>query len=532
MMNMKFKCFSALSLVAAGILAVVTAGCIKNDLPYPKLPQYILQLAAEGEKAPAAIDSVNYKAVLYLEETTDIMAVRFSEFVISPEAKADPDLLEGSYDMSQPLTVTLSLYQDYPWIITAEQEIERYLTIAGQIGETVIDAVAHRVVVRVPETADLSDLELTSIKLGPEGITTLSPDLKPGEFDGSQPVEVDVTCHGRTDRWEIYVEKTELVVQTVRVDAWSQVIWAYGAGPADVRNGFRYRRSDSSEWIDVPAEDVSQPEGQGAFSACIPHLEPLTEYVVQSVSGDNLGNEVSAATGSTPVLPDGSFDQWWLNGKIWCPWAEGETPFWDTGNTGAATLGESNVQPSEDVPPGMSGQSAKLETRFVGLFGIGKLAAGSIYTGTFKKIDGTNGILDFGREWTQRPTRLRGYMKYHSVPIDYASAEYADLKGQPDECHIYIAMTDWSAPFEIRTNPKNRQLFNPDSPEVIAYGELIRNSDTDGWTEFEIRLDYRDTSRVPRYLQITCAASRLGDYFTGGSGSCLWVDDLELLYDY
>lgn len=515
-----------------GILAIVVSGCIKNDLPYPKIPQYIFKLAAEGEKSPAQLDSLKYTATIFLEETTDIMAVRFTEFEISQDATADPNLLEGTYNLTDPISVTLSLYQDYPWIITAEQEIERYFTIAGQIGETVIDAVGHRVVVRVPETADLNHLELTSIKLGPAGITKMVPDLTPGPINLSSPMEVAVTCHGRTEEWGIYAEKTELVVQTTRVDAWSQVLWAYGAGPADVKNGFQYRQADSDVWIDVPAADISQPEGQGAFSACIAHLEPLTSYVVRTVSGDEYGNEVTVTTGSTPVLPDGSFDQWWLNGKIWCPWAEGGTPFWDTGNTGSSTLGESNVQPSDDTPPGITGQSAKLETRFVGIFGIGKLAAGSIYTGSFKKVDGTNGILDFGREWTERPTRLRGYMKYQTAAIDYASAEFSDLKGQPDMCHIYVAMTDWTAPFEIRTNPKTRQLFDPDSPEIIAYGELTRDTDTNGWVEFEIKLEYRDTSRIPRYIQITSAASKYGDYFTGGSGACLWVDDYELLYDY
>lgn len=519
-------------ILALSVIVFGLNGCIKNDLPYPKIPQYILKLAAVGEKQPASIDSENSKVTVYLEETVDIMAVQFSEFEISPDGKADPNLLEGTYDLSSPISVILSLYQDYPWIITAEQEIERYFTIEGQIGETVIDAVGHRVVLRVPETDDLSRLRLTSIKLGPEGLTTLTPNLTPGPIDLSEPLTVDVTCFGRTQEWTIFCEKTELVVQTTALDAWSQVLWVYGAGPADVKNTFQYRQASSEEWIDVPVEDVSQPEGQGGFSACISHLQPLTEYVVRTISGENHGNEMSATTGSTPVLPDGNFDQWWLNGKIWCPWDEGGTPFWDTGNTGASTLGESNVQPSDDVPPGMTGKSAKLETKFVGLFGIGKLAAGSIYTGTFKKIDGTNGILDFGREWTERPTRLRGYMKYQTATIDYASAEFADLKGQPDMCHIYVALTDWAAPFEIRTNPKNRQLFDPDSPEIIAYGELIRDTDTDGWVEFVIDLNYRSTSRVPRYLQITCAASRYGDYFTGGSGACLWIDNYELLYDY
>ena len=99
--------------------AVFTTGCIKNDLPYPRIPQYITALAAVGESAPAVIDSENNKATVYLEETVDIMAVSFSEFEITEGATADPNLLEGSYDLSEPLVVNVSLYQDYPWIINA-----------------------------------------------------------------------------------------------------------------------------------------------------------------------------------------------------------------------------------------------------------------------------------------------------------------------------------------------------------------------------------------------------------------------------
>lgn len=520
----------AVLLWAACCLCACFTSCIKNDLPYPRIPQLILKLAAVDESQPALIDSTNYTATIYLPETVDIRNVEFSEFVVSEGAKASPDLLEGSYDLSTPLVVNLSLYQNYSWLVSARQEIERYVDIEGQIGETVIDAVGHRVLVRVPETADLSALTLTRIKLGPAGLTTMSPDIKPGKIDLVSPLRVEVTCFGRTEDWTIYVEKSKLIVQTTQVDAWSQVVWAYGSGPADVKNSFRYREASSDTWINVNPSDVTQT--QGAFSVCIKGLTPLTSYVVQSVSGENLGNEVAVTTQSTEVLPDGSFDQWWLNGKIWCPWNEGGTPFWDTGNTGAATLGQSNVVPSEDTPPGTSGQSAKLETRFVGIAGIGKLAAGSIYTGKFAKVDGTNGILDFGRPWTIRPTKLRGYMKYNTAPINYTNADLKYLMNRPDSCHIYVAMTDWQAPFEIRTNPKNRQLFNPNSPDVIAYGELILGSDTDGWREFEIVLKYRSTSRVPRYLQITCAASKYGDFFTGGAGACLYVDDFSLLYDY
>lgn len=512
-----------------GMCVLMSGGCIHNDLPYPRIQQNITSIVPAGAENPSQIDSVNLTATIYLTEYVDIKSVNFNEFAITPGAEASPDLAVGAHDMSRPVVVTLSRYQNYQWIVTAEQHIDRWFEVEGQIGETSIDAVGHRVIVRVPETADLSALSLKSIKLAPVGISSMQPDLRPGLVNLSHPLTVEVTCWGRTEEWTIYAEKTELAVMTSAVDAWSQVIWAYGDGPADVANTFRYRRADSEDWTTVPLSDVHQT--QGAFSACISHLEPLTEYVVAAVSGNDVGNEIHVVTDATEILPDGTFDQWWINGKVWCPWNENGERFWDTGNKGAATLGESNVQPSDHTPGG-SGKSAKLETRFVGLGPIGKLAAGSIYTGSFQKVDGTNGILDFGRKWTTRPTRLRGYLQYTTAPINYTSADLAYLKDRPDSCHIYVALTDWTAPFEIRTNPKNRQLFDPSSPSVIAYGELVRGSNTDGYEEFVINLDYRSTSRVPSYIQITCAASKYGDFFTGGTGALLYVDQFTLEYDY
>lgn len=505
------------------------AGCIHNDLPYPRLQQNITAIEPALAARPSVIDSTALTAVVYLNEYADIQSVNFNTYTVTPGAVSDPDLAVGPHDLSRPLVVTLSRYQKYQWVVKAEQHIERWFNVAGQVGETVIDAVGRRVVVRVPETADLARLTLTSAKLAPVGISTTVPALEPGEINLSRPLDVEVTCWGRTETWTVYAEKTALAVMTTAVDAWAQVIWAYGDGPADVENTFRWRRADENEWTYVDTRDVTQT--QGAFSACIPHLTPLTRYVVQTVSGDDLGNEVEVETGATRVLPDGSFDQWWLDGKVWCPWDEHGERFWDTGNKGAATLGQSNVQPTDDTPTG-TGKAASLETRFVGVFGIGKLAAGSIYTGVFQKVDGTNGILDFGRPWTERPTRLRGYYSYRTAKIDYAAAELADLKGQPDTCHIYVALTDWTAPYEIRTNPKNRQLFDASAPYVIAYGELTDGTDTGRYREFVIELKYRSTSRVPSYLQITAAASKYGDYFTGGTGALLLVDQFSLEYDY
>ncbi|MCM1152038.1 MAG: PCMD domain-containing protein [Muribaculum sp.] len=512
-------------------LAACLTSCLKNDLPFPRITQEIIAIAAEGEIMPADIDAEAFTATLYLGEDVDIRAVKITEFNVTEGAEVTPNPMDSTVDLQSPIVVNISRYQNYQWVIRAEQSIERSFVVSGQIGSSVIDEVGRRILVNMPMTADLNKCELISAKLGPEGLTTTVPALSPGSINLSRPLRIAVTCWGRTEDWTVYTEKTELLAQTTQVDAWSQVIWAYGSGPADLKGTFQYRQKGSADWIDVDPATVNQAEGSGNFSVRIAHLLPLTAYEVRALAGPNEGNVVEVTTQSTEILPDGSFDQWWQDGRVWCPWNKDGVQFWDTGNTGAATLGQSNVVPSDDTPTG-SGQSAKLETRFVGIAGIGKLAAGSIYTGKFAKVDGTNGILDFGRPWTVRPTRLRGYFKYTTAPINYASSEYKYLMDRPDSCHIYVAMTDWSAPYQIRTNPKNRQLFDKNSPEVIAYGEIIRGNNTNGWQEFTIELDYRSTSRVPRYLQITCAASKYGDFFTGGTGAVLFVDQLSLEYDY
>ena len=531
------KLFKYFRLIPVLVFILLT-GCIENDIPYPKIPQIITSLAAEGEIRPSVIDSLAFDVTVYLDEIVDIENVIFTEFTTTPDARTDFDMLEGTHNLSNPMIVALTRYQTYYWVVYGKQDIERYFTIEGQVGETVVDPIGHRVIVNMPEGTDLSNLHLESVKLGPREITTMTPDLKPGIIDLTHPLRVEVTAHGRTEIWTIYVVLTDLVVSTTSVDAWSEVVWAYGNCPSDLTGGFEYRESGSTEWIAVDQKRVTQT--QGSFSASIPHLKPLTEYEVRAIvgedevdeSGKDKGNVIKVTTQGTTDIPNGDFENWWYDEsrKIWFPYAEGGEQYWDTGNTGTASLGQNNVVPTDYTPTGQ-GRAAMLDTRFVGLFGIGKLAAGSVYTGKFAKVDGTNGILDFGRPFNLRPTVLKGYYQYQTANIDYAAAEFEDLKGKPDTCHIYVALADWTAPFEIRTNPKNRQLFDKNSESIIAYGELLYSGTMNAYQEFEIKLEYRDTSRVPTYLQITCATSKYGDYFTGGTGATLYIDQLSFGWD-
>lgn len=512
------------------VSCVILSSCLKNNIPYPRIQPNFTSFVADGLKQAASIDTLNCMITLRLDENTDIHNVNITNYTISPEdAYILGDDIKGNMDLSSSQTVTLRLYQDYTWTISAIQEIERYFTIANQVGASIIDAPAQRIVAYVPSGTDLTSIFVNSIKLGGSE-ATMFPNISNEYVDFSSPVEIAVTQHNRTEIWTIFIQTTESTVMLNRVDAWTQVAWLYGAAEVGKDNGFEYRRSDSNEWVKLPTDWVSHDGG--SFIGRLIHLDPNTDYVARAFSDEVYSAEVPFTTGSIVELPNTSFDDWHQSGKVWNPWASDGISFWDTGNKGATTLGQSNSVPSEDIPEGLTGKSAKLETKFVGIASVGKLAAGNMFSGVYYKTDGTNGILKFGREFDQKPTKLTGYFKYHCELISHSSSEMSHLKNRPDTMSIYIALTDWNEPYEIRTNPNNRQLFDSNAPEVIAYGQMLLGESVDNYTKFEISLDYRDTQRKPRYIVVVASASKYGDFFTGGDGSILYIDDFKLEYDY
>ena len=133
----------------------------------------------------------------------------------------------------------------------------------------------------------------------------------------------------------------------------------------------------------------------------------------------------------------------------------------------------------------------------MGIGSLGKLAAGNMYVGNYLRTDGSNGVLNFGKPFTQRPTRLKGYFKYTTVPINKTNSDLTALMGQPDTCQIYIALGDWSDPVEIRTKPSDRKVFDKNDPHVIAYAEISSGESVPEYTPFTLELEYRDTSRIP-----------------------------------
>jgi len=523
---------SPLMLIVAAAMAALglwlMTGCIENNIPYPRIKANFTEFEAEGLTGPAEIDSTARIVTLTLAETTDMRAVNITSYKLTPGASIVSGDLDHPLDLTRPYITTLRIYQDYDWVIRANQPIDRYFTVDGQIGETVIDPVACRVVVTVPQNPGAKAVKVLTQKLGPEGATE-SPNLAGTTVNMSEPVIVEVEAFGETRDWEIYCRESMVNVSTTNVDAWTQVAWVYGAAIEGRDNGVEYRTVGSDQWIKAPADWVTHTGS--TFYARLINLNPETTYEARAYSDDEKGEIVEFTTGNIPFIPNMNFDQWCMTGKYWSPWAEGGQPYWDTGNKGAATVGDGNVFPT-DITSSGTGKGALLKSLFAGIGAFGKFAAGSLYLGSFLRIESLNGVLSFGRPFTQRPTKLRGYLKYKTAPINYAKAPYENLMGQPDTCIVWCALIDAPEPFEIRTTPDNRHLFNENAPDVIAYGKVEYGENIPDFIPFEIELNYRSTSRVPKYILIVSSSSKYGDYFTGGDGSELYIDDFELLYDY
>lgn len=304
------------------LASTLLPGCIKNDLPYPHIQPNFTEFVVEDALAATKIDTVNLTMTVSLAPEADIYAVNVESYALTQGDVVPPGLFNQPLDLHQPLAVTVRLYQDYVWTITATQTIERYVEIANQIGSSVIDEQNHTVTANVPSWVPVTAVHVDAIALGGPG-AVMTPDLNGQDVDFTEPVEVTVTEHGRSTVWTITVGVSESVI-TDRVDPWTCVAWVYGSGLEGEDNGFEYRVEGADTWVAAPAEWVTHDGG--AFTGCLRHLAPLTNYEVRSVSGEKQGNVLKFTTGDNPQVPNATLDEWWLDGKVWNPWPQGAPP--------------------------------------------------------------------------------------------------------------------------------------------------------------------------------------------------------------
>jgi hypothetical protein len=460
----------------------------------------------------------------------------------------------------------------------------------SQVGESIFEERLNRVFAYVPEGTDMKKINIEELKLAPEGVAaTYNPSLETllnepqafriSDYGEAMVRRVDVTYHGETYEWSLYLLESD--VQLVSLDAFARRVYLTGYGADEETNYFEYRTAagydpDAADpashegWTRVP-DVMMTPSGQpGIFSAVLKGLTPETGYLVRAVSGESISEERAFTTEGTRALPGAGLDEWHegpddrnaIKTRVQNPWPIGGVwevdRWWDTGNKGVAMADGSrgnSVASEPGCPANHEGKAAKLESKWA----LIKAAGGNIYFGEFGEMmpgSDLNATCRLGHTWLHRPTGFKFWYRYYPQPIDALTKEHVALHpwklteaqwmGSPDSLHVCVAL--WADPnstaqnpFVVNTDTRPGKFvdFARDVDGVIAYGAFVSAARQDTWKEQTIEMEYLKPGPLPKntqlYLLIT--SSKNCNYFIVGSGkdtgtgSLMYVDELELLYE-
>ena len=292
--------------------------------------------------------------------------------------------------------------------------------------------------------------------------------------------------------------------------------------------------ADGATWTEVAAVAGAD----GTYTAVGADFAAEKNYayklVVDSVDA---GKTLAHTTAAGAQIPNGDMELWSDAGGVVFPYAAGASPFWLTGNEGAAMAGATLTKASEDVRPGSTGKySAYLKSQKASVMGIGKFAAGNLFVGTFS-MSGLNGTVSFGRDFkfTAKPKSLSFWMKHNEGNIDEkGSGAPADATGV-DKATIMVIITSWDKPYAVNTADTSTFFSMADLATmegVIGYASLEKRESNTEWTEYTLDITYREDMKnvKPKKLVVSFTPSGFGDYFTGSTSSWMYVDDIVFNY--
>lgn len=303
--------------------------------------------------------------------------------------------------------------------------------------------------------------------------------------------------------------------------------------------GFNYREKGAADWIFVAGTNNGT-----TLTATVDNLKFGTPYEYCAVAGGYTSPAKELTTLTPPQLPNASFEQTSTAGDKALMFSSDPNDFyWDSGNHGSQKMSK-NVTEVTTKYFHSGKQGLCLHSQFVGFGALGKFAAGNIFIGKYLATEGMDGVLGWGRPFNCpiRPKALKVWARYEPVNIthDDTSALPSVSKGDPDNGIVYIALvTDQTMSYNsetwpqiVKTSSSSRQLFDPSGSNVVAYGEHVFTSATteSGLVEITIPLNDVNPNLTVSNIIIVASASRYGDYFVGGDGSLLYLDDFELVY--
>lgn len=519
------------------------SACIKNDVPYPYIPGNIEDMAVEGQIGETVIDGASRSVSMTVGGGVDIDSLKILKLKISMDAIVVPDstacvkfikfpklgfdslaALPSSANtrirFSRPVKFLLQTYQDYKWTVSVKQVIDRPISVKNQVGKAIVDEQNRTVLIYVPQEQALDKIQIDSLELGGVGATVVPDPQTVSNF--FRPQKFIVCRLGKYfEEWTVDVVPTVSIGSTGEADVWAKHATVVGGVKQGATPVIEYKKSGETTWSVLPAAAVKMT-GKTAFEAKFTGLDDGTTYTWRIAVDGQTSNEAKFTTEKIVTVPNLNFDTWTQQGKNWYPNPvadnyEHAQAFWATGNEGiTSTLAggfAANTAPTDDAK---SGKAVRMVT--LGNVNLVGTAAGNLFVGKYKtNMTKPSASVSFGRPFSgARPLKLAGYYKY--IPEKISDGKYpGDLT--TDQCHIYIRLWD-------------------NSGNEIGYGEFVGKEKVTSYTRFSLDVNYSKLKAKPASITIVATSSRYGGEFEGskvigqvGSGSTLWVDEFELLYE-
>ena len=565
--------------IEPSVVTPVVVDCkLQSTIVYVNYDATVAEKLTAGYFTTVAIaDSYDSSAIA----TGDILALTFEEskegYVIMPEGETslywhfegthpvEGDIVkEGLIENIKPATkytITLKYSKDAPGNLVFEATVDESIeehddiiifspdpTILGDgfdVAEVQLSTVARRYNISAlaaisTMTMTVDGVEYNLLASAYEGVTltksddmTYTLDINASFFDAVTGGEQAITFNiedvdgGKLTKDVAYKVQGVLPLAAADYDLWfaraSFKAMVLGT-PSSVKIAYS---ANGGEWNTVDATLAAD----GNYVAEFNNFAAATNYSYKLVVDNaDAGKNLSIATAAGAQLPNGDMERWHTASWV-LPYGQGDTPFWLTGNEGGNMVGATLTQSSTDVRPGTAGtKSAYLKSQFASLMGIGKFAAGNLFTGTFM-LSGMDGIVTFGRDFdfTAKPKSLSFWMKNNEGTIDQGShASGTDIYT------VMVIITDGTT-YSVNTKDESSFLKVAElgtTPGVIGYGYISGSDSRAEWTEETINITYREdmANQKPKKIVVSFTPSGYGDYFCGSTSSWMYVDDIVLNY--
>ncbi len=216
---------------------------------------------------------------------------------------------------------------------------------------------------------------------------------------------------------------------------------------------------------------------------------------------------------------------------------------WASGNPGAIMVkyaSNAEDQPTYSTPDGYKGRGVCLNTQSAGDLGFAfkkPIAAGNLFLGKFISeniFTSTLKTTQFGIPMDREPIRVTGYYKYTPGTV-FTDMNMKEVPGRTDEASIY-------AVFYLNKDAEGNDvyLYGDDvftNPNILSIAQVESLPPTNEWTRFEMffkgkEADEEILKEKGYNLALVFSSSKEGASFEGAIGSVLYIDEVNVSFDY